>query len=74
MNQFEQAQALELAEYIHNQERAIMSPPDRKSATHCEDCGVRIPAARRRAAAGTTRCTDCQDMAEAREKRETKWK
>lgn len=34
------------------------------SAEYCEDCGDDIPPARRLAAPGCTRCTDCQAMDE----------
>lgn len=34
------------------------------TATHCDDCGERIPAARRRAVAGVRRCIHCQGLAE----------
>lgn len=70
MDQFDQAQAQELADYERNQARSIMPAPEGKSATHCEDCGVRIPAARRKAVPGVQRCIDCQAWDEEREKRE----
>ena len=40
-----------------------------QSATHCEDCGDRIPEARRDAIPGCSMCADCQDMQEQRERR-----
>jgi phage/conjugal plasmid C-4 type zinc finger TraR family protein len=34
--------------------------PEGESLTHCEECGVEIPAARREALAGVRLCIDCQ--------------
>lgn len=36
------------------------------SATHCDDCGEPIPAARRQAVAGCRLCIDCAEYAERR--------
>ncbi|QIE86975.1 TraR/DksA C4-type zinc finger protein [Pseudomonas nitroreducens] len=36
------------------------------SATHCEDCGDEIPAARRLAVPGCECCIDCQQLREVR--------
>ena len=71
MDQFDRAQAIELADYEHNQAKAIMPKPARPSATHCEDCGAPIPAKRRKAVPGVQLCVDCQDM---KEKRGKQWK
>lgn len=38
--------------------------PRGAAARVCADCGEAIPAARRRAAPGATRCLDCQQWAE----------
>jgi phage/conjugal plasmid C-4 type zinc finger TraR family protein len=34
--------------------------PDGESLTHCEECGVEIPEARRRAVPGVRYCVGCQ--------------
>ena len=39
--------------------------PAGESATHCEDCGEPIPAARRRALPGTRTCVPCQSERDA---------
>jgi len=39
-------------------------------AKDCADCGEPIPAARRRAAPGATRCVDCQQWAERLQQQE----
>lgn len=38
------------------------------SLVECEDCGEEIPAARRTAAKGCTRCLDCQQRHEQRQR------
>ena len=60
---FDRAQELELAEYEHNQAKAIMPKATRPSAKLCE-CGARIPAARRKAVPGVQTCVECQGMNE----------
>ena len=40
--------------------------PGGESATHCENCGEPIPAARRRALPGTRTCVSCQAERDAR--------
>lgn len=40
--------------------------PAGKGATHCEECGDPIPAARRRALPGTRTCVPCQSERDAR--------
>ena len=35
--------------------------PKGESLTHCEDCGIEIPAARRTAIAGVRLCIGCQE-------------
>jgi RNA polymerase-binding transcription factor DksA len=57
-DQFDRAQALELAEYERNQQKAIMPKAARPSA------GERIPDARRKAIPGVERCIGCQDLNE----------
>ena len=39
------------------------------SATHCEECGDKLPEARRKAYPGCTMCVDCQADAERRDRR-----
>lgn len=39
---------------------AVLRPVFGPSKTECEDCGCPIPAARRRAVPGCTRCVTCQ--------------
>lgn len=58
------AQAKELAEYEENQKRAISPLPVTPSAKRCEDCGERIPKARREALPGVKLCVDCQEFNE----------
>ncbi|MDH0387958.1 MULTISPECIES: TraR/DksA family transcriptional regulator [Citrobacter] len=38
------------------------------SATHCEECGDRLPEARRKAYPGCTMCVECQSNMELRKK------
>ena len=63
-DQFDRAQELD-ARYLrqslddHNRRR-----PKGASAQVCEDCGEKIPTARRKAAPGCTRCIDCQEKYE----------
>ncbi len=40
--------------------------PTGPSATHCEECGVEIPQARRDAAPGCRTCVDCQNLLDQR--------
>lgn len=56
----DQAQAFELAEWEHTQQRAIQPRPSKPSATHCIDplCGEEIPEARRLAQPGVQLCID----------------
>jgi len=53
--------ALALAQVARHAPRGV-------SAFHCADCGDEIPEARRLAVRGCSRCTDCQDMKERRER------
>lgn len=39
------------------------------SAEHCEDCGERLPEARRKAYPGCTKCVSCLDEQEFRSKK-----
>ena len=41
-------------------ERACARAPKGPSLTHCEECGAKIPEARRRAVAGVRFCVPCQ--------------
>jgi phage/conjugal plasmid C-4 type zinc finger TraR family protein len=61
MSPDEQAQALELREYVATQQRAIL--PKKQSLSHCEDCGDEIPEARQKAMF-VTRCIHCQEELE----------
>ena len=61
MSPDEQAQALELAEYVRIQQRALL--PQGQSLSHCEDCGEEIPEARRKVMF-VTRCIACQEELE----------
>jgi phage/conjugal plasmid C-4 type zinc finger TraR family protein len=45
--------------------------PDGESLTHCEECGVAIPEARRKAMPGVRYCVRCQSEVEKREKTAT---
>ena len=42
--------------------------PDGESLTHCEQCGVSIPEARRKAMPGVRYCVRCQSELEKRQK------
>jgi phage/conjugal plasmid C-4 type zinc finger TraR family protein len=45
--------------------------PDGESLTHCEECGVAIPEARRKAMPGVRYCVRCQSEVEKRQKTDT---
>jgi phage/conjugal plasmid C-4 type zinc finger TraR family protein len=45
--------------------------PDGESLTHCEECGVAIPEARRKAMPGVRYCVGCQSEVEKRQKTAT---
>ena len=45
--------------------RARAETPRGESATHCEECGEPIPAARRKALPGVRRCVPCQSGRDA---------
>ena len=45
--------------------------PDGESLTHCEECGVAIPEARRKAMPGVRYCVRCQSEVEKRQKTAT---
>lgn len=55
---------LERASLIASRHRP--APAHTISATHCEECGGDIPAARRLAVPGCEYCVDCQRLAEVR--------
>jgi phage/conjugal plasmid C-4 type zinc finger TraR family protein len=61
MNQFEQAQKLEMdeRESILRRRREAAEKADKPSLSHCEDCGEEIPE-KRQALRGVTRCVECQ--------------
>lgn len=67
MDQFDRAQALEAAEReaVIAAHRQVQK---RVSLSHCEDCGVEIPA-ERQAIGGITRCVHCQSEMESKQKR-----
>lgn len=64
MSPDERAQELELAEYVHNQAKAILPEPTAPSKKVCVDCDDKIPEARREAWPGCTRCVSCQAIKE----------
>lgn len=41
--------------------RQEVKPASELGASHCEDCGMDIPMARRKAIPSATRCVDCQE-------------
>lgn len=67
MDIFDRAQELEA--FQRETAIAAATPHDQgESLAECEDCGDEIPAARREAAKGCTRCVDCQQHHELRRK------
>lgn len=50
----------------HQQAHAV--DPNAVSADLCEDCGIEIPDARRKAVPGVTQCIDCAKEAERKER------
>lgn len=46
--------------------RVRPAPAHTISNTHCDECGIDIPAARRRAVPGCECCIDCQQLREVR--------
>ncbi|WP_047257989.1 TraR/DksA family transcriptional regulator [Chromobacterium subtsugae] len=68
MDEFDRAQELE--ELFRAQALAAQADLARLAPrigySHCEDCGDPIPAPRRAAAPGCTRCIDCQHIQEGR--------
>ena len=68
---FDRAQALELAEYEHNQAKGILPKPIKESAKWCTapGCGERIPEDRRKAVPGVQMCIECQEWQEYMEGR-----
>lgn len=73
MDQFDRAQALEMAqreEAIANARfGALESIPGAVTALVCLECGCDIPQARREALPGVMRCVDCQQDFEKDQKR-----
>ncbi|WP_313128114.1 TraR/DksA C4-type zinc finger protein [Stutzerimonas nitrititolerans] len=58
----------EQAEYLLDVALARRAPlPTGPSSTHCEECGVEIPQARREAAPGCLTCIDCQTLLDKRD-------
>ena len=51
-------------------DRARSRLPSGESLSHCEDCDVEIPEARRRAVPGVRLCVGCQSVRDEREKTE----
>ncbi|MBX9268766.1 Conjugal transfer protein TraR [Chromobacterium violaceum] len=68
MDDFDRAQELEQRQ--RDQALAIQADLARASSlssySHCEDCGDAIPAPRRQAVPGCTRCIDCQQRQEGK--------
>ena len=64
-DQFDRAQALELADWEARQRAVLRAAPAQASASHCAGCGASIPDARRAAVPGVQLCVDCQAEAEA---------
>lgn len=56
----------DLALLQHQQAHAV--DPNAVSADWCEDCGIEIPEARRKAVPGVTQCIDCAKEAERKER------
>jgi phage/conjugal plasmid C-4 type zinc finger TraR family protein len=54
-------------------ERARSRIPQGESLRNCEDCGEKIPEARRLAVPGVRRCRDCQAQADTAEKVESQY-
>jgi phage/conjugal plasmid C-4 type zinc finger TraR family protein len=64
MDDFDRAQAIELAEYERRQAASIQVRPWRASAYRCVECDDTIPEARRVAQPGVQRCVGCQTFFE----------
>jgi len=45
-----------------------MRLPDRIGNKYCDDCDIRIPDTRRLAVMGCTRCVDCQQIYESKQR------
>lgn len=60
------AQGLELAEYEHTQQRAILPVPTHPSAEYCVNpsCREEIPEERRNALPGVLFCAECKQFKE----------
>lgn len=66
-DQFDRAQALELADWEARQRRPVQPDPAQwtaLSAELCRRCGATIPEARRRHVVGVQLCVPCQTDAE----------
>jgi len=63
-DQIDQAQERQAEHTRAALERAAANRPAGPSLEHCEDCGEKIPAKRRRAVQGCTRCLGCQEAFE----------
>lgn len=70
MDQFDRAQALELAERetLLSNAKERSDAANRPSLSHCQDCGDEIPL-KRRVLRGVTRCVSCQTDFENNKKR-----
>lgn len=62
VDEAQKAEALYLAEALNNRTR--VGRPGWASLSNCIDCGVVIPAKRRKAVPGCVRCRDCQECEE----------
>lgn len=62
----DQAQEIELAEWVMRQQQAIQPEPTKASAKFCQNalCGQAIPEARRKAKPGVQLCIECQERKE----------
>ncbi len=63
-DQIDQAQERQAEHTRAALERAAANRPTGPSLERCEDCGERIPAKRRYAVPGCTRCISCQEVAD----------
>jgi phage/conjugal plasmid C-4 type zinc finger TraR family protein len=69
MDNFDRAQAIELAAWEALQDEAARGHVAAPGEYFCEDCGEEIPRARREAAPSCTRCLECQTDHESLKRR-----